>query len=410
MPPDNSYPLPENEELRLRALYEYDILDSLSDEDYDSITKIASQICNVPFSLIALIDKDRQWFKSHYGTDIEQTPREIAFCNFTILDKDNVLVVPDLRKDERFSKNPLVTGAPNIVFYAGAPLITPEGFVLGSICVLDDKQNNLNEDQVYALKALSRDIITKFELRKKIKELKISQQQLKKSNEKLVKFARIVSHDIKTPVATISMVARSFQKKYGNQLGDEANVYLDLIDKSAKEQMAFIDQVLKQSEVNNDDNLFGEPEADTCAIINKVISLVGPPDDIEIKLSGKFPIVQMDRNSLQQVFQNLVTNAIKYNDKEKGIIHISSKSDESHLYFTISDNGSGIKKEDMKKIFKERQTLNKTDRYGNKGTGFGLAIVKDIIESSGGSISITSEINKGTDFRIIFPHSNCGLS
>src|ERR1700709_1292883 len=122
-----SYPLPDNELQRLHALYDYAILDTLSEKEYDCITKIAAQICNVPASLITFLDNDRQWFKSHLGIDIRETPREISFCNYTIMDPENVTVVPDLRTDERFHKNPLVTGAPNAVFYAGAPLVTSEG-------------------------------------------------------------------------------------------------------------------------------------------------------------------------------------------------------------------------------------------------------------------------------------------
>lgn len=402
MPGNNLYPKPKNEKLRLQALKGYDILDSISEAEYDSITEIAARICNTPVSLITLIDKDRQWFKSNHGTEITETPREIAFCNYTIVDKDNVLVVPDMRLDKRFANNPLVTKEPKAVFYAGAPLVTPQGYVLGSLCVLDIEKNNLTKDQISALKALAREIIGKLELRKKIKELKLTQQSLKKTNQKLKEFARIVSHDIKTPIANICMMANSFKKQYGNNLDETSTEYLNLINLSAKEVLLFIDQVFKKSE-KTDQNKPGTKKADTYAVINKVISMVGPPDDIEIKLSGNFPEIQMDQTSLQQVFQNLISNAIKYNDKQKGLIQITSKSDKSNHYFHISDNGSGIDKQYLRKIFKEKQTLDKTDRYGNKGTGYGLATVKNILKESNGKISVTSELNIGTDFKISIP-------
>ncbi len=144
------YPVPENENRRLNAVYEYAILDTICEEEYDGITKIAARICNVPASLITFLDKDRQWFKSHLGVDINETPREFSFCNYTILDPANVLIVPDLRTDSRFSENPLVTQDPHAVFYAGAPLVTPDGYALGSLCVLDGKVNHLNDDQIEA--------------------------------------------------------------------------------------------------------------------------------------------------------------------------------------------------------------------------------------------------------------------
>ena len=111
----------------------------------------------------------------------------------------------------------------------------------------------------------------------------------------------------------------------------------------------------------------------------------------------------INKTALQQVFQNLITNAIKYNDKEKGIITITSKTDNLFHYFHVSDNGVGIEKKYLKKIFKERQTLDVIDRYGNKGTGIGLATVKNIIETNGGKIPVASEKNIGTDFKIIIP-------
>ncbi|MDB5280643.1 MAG: histidine kinase [Ferruginibacter sp.] len=397
------YPLPKNEKQRLQALYDYGILDTLSEKEYDSITKIAAQICNVPASLITFLDKDRQWFKSHLGISIKETPRELSFCNYTIIDPDKVLVVPDLRVDERFYQNPLVTGEPNAVFYAGAPLITPDGFVLGSICVLDGKINNLTDEQFDALKGLAQQVVTRLELQKKIKELNLIQKKLKEANKNLKSFAHIVSHDMKTPLANILLVSRSFKKNYEQYFDENAVPYFDLIDKSAKELLVFIDEILIQSENINKDARRSETLIDSHSVLIKVIDLVAPPADIEINLKGEFPKVPMNKISLQQVFQNLITNAIKYNDKEKGEINITCMSDNSFHYFQISDNGSGMEKQDLAKIFKERQTLNKIDRFGNTGTGIGLASVKNILETCGGKIMVTSEKNTVSTFKICIP-------
>lgn len=397
-----SYPLPENELQRLHALYDYAILDTLSENEYDCITKIAAQICNVPASLITFLDNDRQWFKSHLGIDIRETPREISFCNYTIMDPENVTVVPDLRADERFHKNPLVTGAPNAVFYAGAPLVTPEGFVLGSICVLDAKVNNLTEEQREALKGLAQHVITTLELQKKVKEFHLSQEKLEKANKKLQNFAHIVSHDMKTPLANILLVNRSLKKNYEHQLDERALPFFELIDRSANELLVFIDDILVQSATITTEEVC-TTLVDSHAVLNKVIDMVAPPADIKIKIKGTLPKVYMNKTSLQQVFQNLITNAIKYNDKEKGVINITYLSDTDFHYFNITDNGTGIAKKDLPKIFNDRQTLNKTDRFGNKGTGIGLAAVKDIMETCGGKITVTSEKNIGSTFKIYIP-------
>ena len=162
-----NFPCPSNEAARLKALYQYNVLDTFTEKEYDFITTMASQICNTPVALITLLDKKRQWIKSSIGFEITETPRELSFCNYTILDAENVNVVPDLRLDERYNSNPLVTGEPHAVFYAGAPLVTPEGFVLGSICVLDAQKKELTQEQQEALKALAKQVITTMELRKK---------------------------------------------------------------------------------------------------------------------------------------------------------------------------------------------------------------------------------------------------
>ena len=176
--------MPEQEAKRLAALQRYNILDTPPEGAFDDLTWLASQICSTPIALITFLDEDRQWFKSRIGFDLAQTPRSLAFCAHTILQKD-LLMVEDATRDDRLADNPLLVSAPEFRFYAGVPLATSDGFNVGTLCVMDRNPRSLKPEQAEALKLLSRQVVAQLELRRHLVELAQSKEEHKRTEDRL---------------------------------------------------------------------------------------------------------------------------------------------------------------------------------------------------------------------------------
>jgi two-component system cell cycle sensor histidine kinase/response regulator CckA len=163
-------PAKNNEARRLKVLWQYDVLDTVPEEVFDDLTELAARICEAPIALISLIDEDRQWFKAKVGVSVNETSRDISFCAHAIKQTE-LFIIPDATQDLRFANNPLVTSDPKIRFYAGAPLITPDGYALGTLCVIDKVPRELRSEQQQALRVLARHVMMQLELRRHAKDL-----------------------------------------------------------------------------------------------------------------------------------------------------------------------------------------------------------------------------------------------
>ena len=180
-------PLPhKNEAQRLKLLKSFCILDSITDPDFENLTSIAAQICNTPIALITLLDENRQWFKSHHGINVSETPKDYSFCANAINHSDELLIIDDARKDERFHDNPFVTDDPNIVFYAGVVLKNEQNLPFGTLCVIHQKQHNLSEDQIKLLKALANQVVYLMENRKNRILLEAASRRLKEKTRQTI--------------------------------------------------------------------------------------------------------------------------------------------------------------------------------------------------------------------------------
>ena len=161
-----NFPLPADEEARVRALHAYEILDTLPESSYDDFARLATIVCDTPIAMVSLVDDDRQWFKAKVGLTLSGTPRGDAFCAHAIMDPASVMIVKDAQADERFAQNPLVLGEPHIRFYAGAPLVTAEGDAIGTLCVIDTVPRDLTPGQTEALRIMASEIVSQLDLRK----------------------------------------------------------------------------------------------------------------------------------------------------------------------------------------------------------------------------------------------------
>ncbi|WP_295676708.1 GAF domain-containing sensor histidine kinase [uncultured Mucilaginibacter sp.] len=387
------------EEGRLAAVKSYNILDTAEEKDFDDLTVLASAICQTPIAFISLIDDKRQWFKSRMGIAETETPIELSICATTIVSELDILIVEDARQDERFAKNPMVTGATRMTFYAGVPLVNEDGFALGSLCVIDQHQKQLTSEQTTALKIIAKQVVDKLELRKKAIALEKIHQELIDSNLFIQKFAAMAAHDIKNPMTSILLTAQALQMRLKKIDDKSCERLIDLNITSTKCLMALLDDMIAYSK-SPSLLLTQKQTVNLPEMMRKVISMINVPDNFTIQVPTENRQLNISSIAIDQIFINLLTNAIRYNDKEQGIINIRFSEDKDNYHFEIEDNGIGVAREYHEKIFNNNFTLKISDRYNKKGSGIGLSTVKELVKALNGTITLKSEPGKGTTFYI----------
>lgn len=388
---------PVDEEQRLAAVQSYNLLDTLPEKDFDNITALTASICDVPISLVTLVDADRNFLKSYYGLNFNESPRNTSFCGHAILEETSIFIVEDARKDPRFIDNPLVKNM-NAIFYAGVRLINSDGYPLGTLCVFDTKPRILSKSQKNALISMAYQVVNLFEARKRNRMLMAVQQELEERNEELKNFAGIVSHDMKMPLANMIITSDMLRSKYGSLLDKQGKEYLEYIKQSSFTLSEYITGLLEHYESDKTASLTDEV-FDSNDLLEEIIELLNINIDCEINLPEENIEMQANRSALEQIILNLVGNSLKYNDKEKIKIDIDCNEKNGFYHFSISDNGMGIQKNKLKSIFDLFVTTGNLDRNGKKGNGIGLSTVKKLVTKLGGKIEVSSELGKGTTFQ-----------
>ena len=403
------FPTPFNDEQRLKALASYDVLDTPPEKVFDSLTRLACRQFNAPIALVSLVDEARQWFKSSQGLDAKETARELAFCAHAIL-TDAPLVVLDATTDDRFSTNPLVCGDLGIRFYAGAPLITGEGFRLGTFCVIDvEPRQQFLGDDIAALKEFADTAMQILELRRQARQPKKSDDEARIAEDARVELFSTVAHEIRSPLATLFSMAQLVESKIFGPMGDPRyEQFSVLISESAEQIMSVADRMLdfarlKTGEVDIKDSRFSVREVLERARRGAMpMGQHGGPTVLVAPLAVDFLLIA-DRVYVIQMLTNLIANAIKYSDRDPQIQVSAALGQDGILGICVSDSGIGMSDEGIAQAIRPFGRIKQAGRADAGGLGIGLPLVKRLIELHGGKLVIESVEGKGTKASLLFP-------
>lgn len=435
------YPVAAEDAERISKLRKYQVLNNNEEPAFARLTELAKLFFNMPVVAITFMDEETQYLKSLLGLDgICTTSRKVAICNYTVL-SDEVLVLPDLTEDSRFSQNPLVTEAPYLRFYAGAPIIMHEDgktYRLGSLCLMDMQAHHDFTDN-------DADILAQFAaMAADALQLQDQQRHAKHANEMKSEFLANMSHEIRTPMnGIIGMVEMLAETK----LSAEQQEYVDNIKVSNEHLLAIINGILDLSKVESGKMTIDSIPMNISSLCNEVVSLFA----VKARQRGLTldyhytealsPYIKGDPVRIKQIMVNLVNNAIKFT-REGGRVTIDVKHMENNpcedkygnhksicshelqveqashyntddrssvkhqdmtLCIEVTDTGVGIKPESLEAIFDAYDQANKSTHRLYGGTGLGLSVCKSLVELMGGYIEVDSAVGIGTTFNVLLP-------
>jgi two-component system, sensor histidine kinase len=410
---------PPEEEARLAALQALEVLDSAPQAEFDALVKAASLVCEAPISLISLIDRHRQWFKANVGLPgVGETPREMAFCAHAILD-DEVMVVPDATQDARFIDNPLVTGHPDIRFYAGMPLRLSNGHRVGTLCVIDQQARQLRPDQIDVLRCLAVAATNALESRQAMRQWAAAQSTLADLQAEQTRreaqaatqqvkdaFFSRVSHEMRTPLNAVLGFAQLLQAKLKGRDEDLVS-YAHHIIGAGEHLTAMVEDLLdiraaargeltmKPQRVNVAQAMAGAAALLSAqALVQGIAVTTSAPD---------CPPAWIDATRFKQVLLNLIANGIKYNRPGGQVtVQAQAQAQSAHIHITVQDNGLGMSEAQLAAVFQPFDRLGQ-ERSRIEGVGLGLLISKRLVESMQGQLHINSTLGQGTLVTVTLP-------
>lgn len=403
--------LTTDEQLRLRALYDYKILDTDPEPPYDDITRLASIIFKTPMAAVSLVEENRQWFKSKRGLDCIEAPLNTSFCASVVKDK-KTLVIKDATQDSRFKNYWMVENEPHVRFYAGAPLITPEGHAIGALCIVDDHARNITPFEVEALEALSRQVVNQLELRKASINYKDAYEKIHEQQMQLIHNAKLASigematsiaHEINNPLTIINgnvgLLRRLLQQV--QCMSPKGKQYLDSIENTVSR----IDKIIRGMKALSHNGARDPFEKeDLRQIISNAIAFIHlkhHPHKIQIRETYKKQEAWVECRSIQieQIIINLLSNSFDaICSSQDPWVEIQILEKDNCWKISVIDSGQGIDKAVHDKIMRPFFTTKPL----HEGTGLGLSISKGLAEDHQGTLELDPK-HPNTKFVVTLP-------
>jgi len=398
----NNKHIPTDEMDRLMSLAEYDLDYSNHQDNFKDLAKLAAKVAGTEISLVNLIDTFTQWTISNHGLDLDQMPREDSVCQYTILNGEH-FEVEDLAADTRFKDKFYVTDDPNLRYYYGVPLRSAEGHNLGALCVLDKRHRSLTPEKAELLKIIADEIVNRLKTYKAIDQL---QNKLVEANETKKK----VAHDIRGPLGGIIGLAQIISEQGRENQIDEVLDFINLIHRSGRSLLELADEILSSDKPQP----LHADEFNLLIFKDKIERLYAPQAKnknitFTVTLSPASATTPFSKNKLLQIAGNLISNAIKFTLNGGSVsVDLNLKTDKNKknlLVIKITDTGVGLTREGIDAILHASATST-NGTGGETGYGFGLSLVKHLIDSLRGTLKIHSEPGKGATFEVILPQDH----
>lgn len=394
-------PFTKDELGRLMTLADLNVDYSNIQESFRDLAKLAAKVSGSPISMINLIDSYTTWTISNYGFDVDQTPRDESICQYTIHENE-FYQVSDLSVDPMFKDEGFVTDGPKFRFYFGVPL-SAQNHNLGALCVLDKKAKELPAEKIELLKIIADEIMNRLKTMQYVESLQNKVTEVRQTQNRVI-------HDIRGPIAGIIGLADIMKMQGRDNNIEEVLEFIGLIYKGGKSVLELADEILGEekrlkNKVKRDDMLLQTfkqrleqlytPQARS-KNIQFAVNVLNAGEDIS------FP-----QNKLMQIAGNLISNAIKFTPKWGDVVatlDVVQTETNNTLYITVRDTGAGISAEQIAALL-SYNTASSDGTNGEKGYGFGLALVKHLLKGLNGTLKITSKLNEGTIFEVTIPES-----